>query len=135
MRRHRTPPRDDRGVVALEFVMILPFIIGLILCSITVASLFQTKSRVVGAARDYARALAIRPGSPAPADPNTTDGITVELDPSSALCPALSDPAYQTTSPPIVSVLATTRFDIVNIPFIGTWTNVDITEKASMPCG
>ena len=30
MRRHRTPQRDDRGVVAIEFVLILPFLLMLI---------------------------------------------------------------------------------------------------------
>src|SRR5215211_907889 len=91
---------DDRGVVAIEFVLAMSFIIVLIVCSIAVAGLFQTKSRVVGAARDGARALALQPGVATPtADRNATDGISVVLE--GAKCPALTDPAYQSTNPPM----------------------------------
>lgn len=129
---HRT--RDDRGVVAVELVLVMPLIIALLACSITLAGLFQTKSRVVGAARDYARVLALKPGaSAAPADPNTTDGIAVAVASSSALCPALSDPAYQSATPPQVIAVASNTY-IMNIPFVGSWTKV-VTEEAKMPCG
>ena len=125
--------RDDRGVVAIEFLLILPFIIALLACSITLAGLFQTKSRVVGAARDGARALAIKPGVAAPtADTNPTDDITVVLD--GPACPPLTNAAYQTATPPQVTAEASTTYT-VNIPFVGTWTDIDVSEKATMPCG
>ena len=49
--------RDDRGVVASELVLAMPFIVALIACSITLAGLFQTKTRVAGAARDAVRSF------------------------------------------------------------------------------
>jgi hypothetical protein len=128
--------RNDRGVVAIELVLVMPFIIILIACSITIAGLFQTKSRVVGAARDYARALAIKPGASAPpADPNITDGVTVGLSSSSALCPPLTNPAYQTATPPQVIAVGSKTYT-VTIPLLpgGSWTKV-VTEEVKMPCG
>ena len=70
--------------------------VALIVTIITLAGLFQTKSRVVGAARDGARALAIKPGASPNADTNATDGITVVLD--GAACPALTNPAYRSSA-------------------------------------
>ena len=136
MRRSLHSRRDDRGVVAIEFVLILPIFIALIVCSITLAGLFQTKSQVVGAARDGARALAIKP-LPATPDPdtNSTDGITVELE--GDRCPRLTDPLYQTATPPQVTVKATRNYT-VDVPFVPSdpsWTNIQVTEKATMPCG
>ena len=130
---HPRHARNDRGVVALELVLVMPLIIVLIVCSITLAGLFQTKTRVAGAARDGARALAIKP-LPATANPdtNSTDGITVVLD--SALCPMLTDPLYQTATPPKVTAEATTTYT-VKVPFIGFESDVNVTEKATMPCG
>jgi Flp pilus assembly protein TadG len=124
---------DDRGVVTIELVLAMPFIIALIVCIVALSGLYSAKTRVVGAARDGARALALKPGVASPsADTNATDGITVTLD--GPACPALSDPSYQTSTPPKVTAKATTTYT-VSVPFVGTWTNIGVTEKASMPCG
>ena len=123
--------RDDQGVVALEFVVALPMLIALIASIITLAGLFQTKSRVLGAARDGARALAIKPGATPNPDTNATDGITVVLD--GAACPALTNPAYQTSTPPQVTAKASKVYT-VTVPFVGSWTK-DVVERAKMPCG
>jgi Flp pilus assembly protein TadG len=123
--------RDDRGVVALEFVVALPMIVALIVTIITLAGLFQTKSRVVGAARDGARALAIKPGASPNPDTNATDGITVVLE--GAACPALTNPAYQTATPPQVTAKASKVYT-VTVPLVGSWTR-DVIERAKMPCG
>jgi Flp pilus assembly protein TadG len=131
--RRRPPTSDDQGVVAIELVLVMPFIIAMIVCIVALAGLYSTKSRVVGAARDGARVLALKPGVASPnADPNTTDGITVTLD--SPACPALSDPAYQSSTPPKVTAKATTNYT-VSIPFVHTWSNIAVTERATMPCG
>lgn len=124
-RSHR---HDDRGVVALELVLVLPIIIGLLVTSIAFAGLFQTKSRVVGAARDGARALALGRS----ADPDSSDGITVVLVPP--VCPPLTDRAYQSSTPPKVTARAFTKYDVI-IPFVGEWRGIDVEEKATMPCG
>jgi len=125
--------RDDRGVVALEVVLVMPVIVMLLVCSIAVAGLFQTKSRVVGAARDGARKLALQAGVGSPvADPNATDGITVVL--VGSPCPALTNPAYQSSTPPQVTARASTTYTL-SVPFVGTWTDIDVSETATMPCG
>jgi|GEM_PF-6031954 len=111
----------------------MPIIIALLVCSITVAGLFQTKSRVVGAARDGARALALQAGVGSPvADRNSTDGITVVLVPPA--CPALTSTAYQSSTPPQVKAKASTLYTL-DVPFVGTWSNISVEETATMPCG
>jgi Flp pilus assembly protein TadG len=123
--------RDDRGVVALEFVLAMPLIIGLFVCSLTFAGLFQTKSRVVGAARDGARALALQPGVASPtADRFPSDGITVVR--VGAACPALTDPAYQAASPPKVTAQASEAYTASF--YIYSWPTT-VTESVTMPCG
>jgi Flp pilus assembly protein TadG len=124
--------RDDRGVVALELVIAVPIIVALLAIIITFAGLFQTKSRVVGAARDGARALALQPGVASPtADRNATDGITVVL--TGSACPALTNTAYQSSTPPQVTATASRTYT-ASVPFIGSWTTT-VTETAKMPCG
>ncbi len=133
MKRSLRSQNDDRGVVALELVLAMPFILALLVCSVSVAGLFQTKSRVVGAARDGARALALQAGVGSPnADPNSTDGITVIL--VGPACPALTNVAYQSSTPPKVQARASKLYT-VSVPFVGTWTNINVTETATMPCG
>jgi hypothetical protein len=125
--------RDDRGVVALEFVLAAPFLLALLVCILTFAGLFQTKSRVVGAARDGARALALQAGVATPnADTNGTDGITVVLVPPK--CPPLSDTSYQSPTPPKVTAEASKLYT-VSVPFVHTWTDIQVLERATMPCG
>jgi Flp pilus assembly protein TadG len=126
--RHR---RDDQGVVALELVLAMPMIVALIVTIIMLAGLFQTKSRVVGAARDGARVLAIKPGATPNPDANATDGITVVLEGSA--CPALTNPAYQSATPPQVTARASRTYT-VTVPFVGSWTK-DVIERVKMPCG
>jgi Flp pilus assembly protein TadG len=133
MNRCLRPRRDDRGVVALEIVLVMPVILFLLVASISIAGLFQTKSRVVGAARDGARKLALQTGVAAPTpDPNTTDGITVVLE--GAACPALTNVAYQSSTPPQVKAKASTTYTL-DLPFFGTWGDRTVTEIATMPCG
>ena len=138
MRRTLRHHRDDQGVVAIELVLALPFIVALIACSITLAGLFQSMTRVAGAARDGARALALQPGVAAPtadrypAGSPDDDHITVVLD--SLPCPALGDSAYQTATPPKVTAKASMTYDLT-VPFVGEWLDIDVIERATMPCG
>ena len=119
--RRRSNTRDDQGVVAIELVLVMPFIIAVIVCIIALAGLFSTKSRVVGAARIHQSDFRAR-----------YPGITVTLD--SPACPALTNPAYQTATPPTVTAKATKTYT-VSVPFVGTWSNIAVTERTTMPCG
>ena len=55
--------RDDRGVVALELVLVAPFLIALIFVIASFGAFFSRKVEVTSAARDAARTLALR-GTP-----------------------------------------------------------------------
>ena len=110
----------------------MPFIIALIACSISLAGLYQTKSRVVGAARDGARAMAIKPGA-AP-DPDTNAGDLIDVVLVGPACPALTNTAYQSSTPPKVTVEAQKTYT-VHVPFVGALPDADVTESVSMPCG
>ncbi len=49
MRRHRTPHRDDRGVVAIEFVLILPFLLMLIMGILVLGNFLSVKAQASNA--------------------------------------------------------------------------------------
>ncbi len=65
MRRHRTPHRDDRGVVAIEFVLILPFLLMIIMGILVLGDFLSVKGQASNLARDGAR----RPRALSPASP------------------------------------------------------------------
>jgi Flp pilus assembly protein TadG len=46
--------RDDRGVVALEFVLVAPFLIALLFSIASFGAFFSKKVEVTGAVRDAA---------------------------------------------------------------------------------
>ena len=125
--RRRSSTRNDQGVVAIELVLVMPFIIAVIVCIIALSGLFSTKSRVVGAARDGARVLSLRPGV-TNADPNVADGIAVALEGSACQ-------SFDPHGPPQSVTAKATKTYTVSIPFVGTWSNIAVTEKATMPCG
>ena len=92
MRRPRTPQRDDRGVVAIEFVLILPFLLMLIMGFLVAratssASRARRRSRSRRgppggalprhAARDATAASRRSSGAPCPARPHPTRSVTV----------------------------------------------------------
>ena len=61
---HQHPQRrDDQGVVALEFVLVAPFLIALIFAIASFGLFFSKKVDVTSTARDAARTLALR-GTP-----------------------------------------------------------------------
>jgi Flp pilus assembly protein TadG len=108
--------RDDRGVVALELVLVAPLLIALIITIASFGAFFSKKVEVTGAARAAARELALR---------RTPDyaGFT----PSGvATCPA-----GNTTSN--ASVTLTTNYTF-SIPFISLGTQ-PITATGTMRCG
>ena len=114
--------RDDRGVVAIEFVLVgAPILLVLLFAIATVGGYIVKKTAAVGAARDGARAAAL--GRPFPAPPA---GVTVVR--TSAACPPRTDPAFNTQN---VVVQATSSFNIM-LPGMG---EQPITETVTMRCG
>jgi Flp pilus assembly protein TadG len=109
--------RDDHGVVALEFVLVAPFLIALLFAIASFGVFFSKKVDVTSAARDAARTLALR------GTPTYPDGMT----PSDVTTCAAGD----TTSNASVTLTATYTF---SIPFLPLGTK-SITAVGTMRCG
>lgn len=118
---------DDRGVVALELVLALPILLGLIIGSVVLGNFLSIKTQTVGAARDGARAAALGPDVWAEFT-GEHDEFTFAI--ISQPCPNPTNPAEY------VEVAATQTVSLRSIPFIP----IDllpptITEKVTMRCG
>jgi Flp pilus assembly protein TadG len=109
--------RDDEGVVALEFVLVAPFLIALIFAIASFGLFFSKKVDVTSTARDAARSLALRQ------TPTYPTGMTAS---SVATCPA-----GDTVNNAAVTVTSSYTFSIPFIP-LGTKT---ITATGTMRCG
>jgi Flp pilus assembly protein TadG len=117
MDRAQQSHRDDRGVVTLELVLALPFLLMLIIGAVVLGNFLSVKTQTVGLARDGARAAALR--QPLPAD-TSVDG---------AACPNPTD------STKFVTVQATKTVSLRSIPFLPTLLPATITETVTMRCG
>ena len=119
MRRSPTTPpvRDDRGVVALEFVLVAPFLIALLFAIASFGAFFSKKVEVTGAVRDAARTLALR-GTPVYPAGMTPSGVVTCV-------------PGDTTGNASVTLTAAYTFSIPFVP-LGTRT---ITATGRMRCG
>ena len=124
MQRSARTNRDDRGVVAIEFVLVAPFLIALIFSIAQFGIFFARKVEVESVARDAARTLALSPGmAPAAAVPT---GMTLDSTKTNAGCVA-----GNTTSDARINLKSDYTFSIPLIP-IGTKT---IQVEGRMRCG
>lgn len=110
---------DDQGVVAIEFVLVLPFLIALLFAIASFGNFFSTKVEVTSAARDAARTLALG-GTPTYPSNMTASAITT--------CPV-----GNTTSDAKITLTLTGGFDFA-IPLIPLG-NRPITAIGVMRCG
>jgi Flp pilus assembly protein TadG len=124
MRRSTHINDDDRGVVAIEFVLVAPFLIALIFSIAQFGIFFAKKVEVESAARDAARTLALSPGmAPSAAVPS---GSTLDTTKTNVGCVA-----GNTTSDARINLASDYTFSIPGIP-IGTKT---IRVEGKMRCG
>jgi Flp pilus assembly protein TadG len=114
----RSHPRNDDGVAALEFVLVASLLFLLVFGIFAFGRGFSTKVAVAGAARDAARAAALR--QPAPTPP---PGIAVIVNATCA--------AGDTTNDARVTASKDVPYDV---PFwrAGTW---HVSETVRMRCG
>jgi len=117
MTRSRRTDHDDRGVVALEFVLAVPFLLMLIVGAVVLGNFLSVKTQTVGLARDGARAAALQKALPA-------DTAMV-----GAPCANPTDPNQ------FVTVSATKSVSLRGIPFLPILLPADITETVTMRCG
>ena len=115
--KHSPHSQDDRGVVALELVLALPILLGLIIGSVVLGNFLSIKTQTVGLARDGAREAALSKSLP-------TDTVIV-----GARCPSPSDPTK------FVTVQATKTVELRGIPFLPTFIPDTISETVTMRCG
>ena len=117
MNRSLRSRNDDRGVVALELVIVLPILLMLIIGTVVLGSFLSQKTQTMGLARDGARAAALRLSLP----PETTIvGVA---------CANPTDPTK------FVTVVATKPVTLRGIPFLPTVLPETITETVTMRCG
>ena len=121
--RTSTPPPgdpDDRGVVAVEFVLVAPLLIALILMIAQFGIFFSAKVETESVARDAARTLAL--GGPS---------AVVVTPPGWTASGIVTCPAGNTSSDAVVTFTRTYTFSIPGVP-LGTKT---ITATGRMRCG
>ena len=124
MRRSAHMNDDDRGVVALEFVLVAPILIALIFSIAQFGVFYARKVEVESAARDAARTLALSPGmAPAAAVP---PGMTLDSSKTNVGCVE-----GNTTSDARVNLVSDFVFSIPGIP-VATKT---IRVEGKMRCG
>lgn len=117
MNRSLKSLRDDRGVVALELVIVLPILLTLIIGTVVLGNFLNLKTQTSGLARDGARAASI--SRPLPADTAVVG----------ASCASPSDPTK------FVTVQATKMVSLRSIPFLPDLLPNAITETVTMRCG
>jgi Flp pilus assembly protein TadG len=113
-RRNRS--RNDKGIVALEFVVVAPVLIMLVFAIVSLGGYLSAKVQVTGKARDGARAASLRLTLPT--------GTSIIGSP----CSTPPDPAQN------VTVQATDTYTI-NIPFYPGNGTQTITKQVTMRCG
>ena len=114
--RRASDESSDRGVAALEFVLIFPFLFALLVAIAQFGLFFSKKVDVTSASRDAARTLALR-GTPTYPAGMTASGI-------------VTCPAGNTTLNSSVTLTTTYVFSIPFIP-LGSRT---ITATGTMRC-
>jgi len=114
---HPHTGRDDRGVVALEFVFVVPFLIALVFAIAQFGLYFSKKVDVTSTARDAARTLALR------GTPTYPTGVTA----SNVVTCAVGDTSNNASVP----LTTTYTFSIPLVP-LGT---KSITAVGTMRCG
>jgi hypothetical protein len=123
MRRLHIPhrdDRDDRGVVAIEFVFILPFLLMLFMGILVLGNYLSVKGQASNLARDGARKAALFPG--------TALG-DARLSFVGSQCPTVRDPSKS------VTVRATLAVELNSIPLIPSVLPGTLSQDVTMRCG
>jgi Flp pilus assembly protein TadG len=122
-RRTRNKECDDRGVVALEMVLVLPILITLIFGVVVLGNYLGVRTQTMGFARDGAREAAL--GKPLP----VKDGVVFTM--LTAACPDPPEPELNLD----VTVQATKAINVRSIPFVPTLLPAEWQETVTMRCG
>jgi hypothetical protein len=121
MRRHHTSRRNDDGVVALELVLILPFLLMLLVGILVLGNFLSVKGQASNLARDGARQAALFPGASLGDDRLSIVGLA---------CPA--NPRDPLRS---VTVRATLPVALTSIPLVPAVLPSTLSQEVTMRCG
>ena len=126
----RSPKRhtDDRGIVAIEFVLVFPFLVLMLFAIVAFGNYLSNTTAATGAARDGARVAAL--GQPAP---GTINGVSVTYSYAGGVCRLPGDPNYAYSASHTVTATATTTYDL-SIPLYPGSGVKTITQTVSMAC-
>jgi Flp pilus assembly protein TadG len=116
MSRPHCSSRNDRGIVAIEVVLLAPVLVMLVFAIVSLGGFLSVKTRTTGLARDGARAASLGLALPS--------GTSLV----GASCPTPRNPAAN------VTVQATGTYDL-EIPFFPGSGSKTITETVTMRCG
>jgi Flp pilus assembly protein TadG len=131
--------RRDSGAVAVEFALVLPLLLALILGIATFASIYNAQVLLTNGARDYARVYAISGSSSAAqsAANAATPGYSATYAPTPAACPTAA-PTPSSTAPAAPTTMTVNGTATVNTLF-GSWfgmgATVTLKSTGAMPCG
>jgi hypothetical protein len=119
---------DDRGAIMVEFALILPILLILLVGIVNFGAAYNTQIALQGAAREGARARALGDSAVDAAQNSVgVDGVTVDPGP---VCPDVVDP-----NKPWPNATVTTSKDFTfGIPFFPVGT-IPLSATASMRCG
>ena len=121
----KKPTRDDRGAAMVEFALILPLLLMLLMGIIEFGRAYNTQISIQAAAREGARELALRKSS-SDVDPRVRAAAPSVTSISQTPCPATGD--GQAT----VVVSENFTFSIPFVPSLGTKT---LKATGVMRCG
>jgi hypothetical protein len=121
MHTHHISRRDDDGVVAIELVLILPFLLMLLVGTLVLGSFLSVKGQASNLAREGARQAALFPGTPL-SDPRLS--IVPPACPTSPKDPSRS-----------VTVRATLPVALQSIPLIPSVLPSTLQQEVTMRCG
>lgn len=125
MSSHRTDRSsdDDRGAITVEFALIVPILMILLVGIINFGAAYNTQIALQGAAREGARALAL--GNSAVDAVNASGGVAMTVSAQTG-CPDGDSDAYASVT--------TSRDFTFSIPFVPLGTRT-LSATASMRCG
>jgi Flp pilus assembly protein TadG len=116
--------RDERGVVAIEFVIVFPFLLLILFAIVVMGGYMSTKTRLTGAVRDAARAGALSLPYTEP------DGVDIT---QTGTCPPRTDPSFNSAT---IQVRGETTFNPTAIIGMGALTiNEPPSGSLTVRCG
>lgn len=131
---HSQPKRlrraDDRGAVMVEFALVLPLLVMLLVGIVQFGLAYSAQVSISGAAREGARALALGEPDEVEAAVDGAAGVAEVTGIIQTPCPA--DATSDSTDYATVTVNAMFEFSIPFVPDLGTRT---LTATARMRCG